>query len=126
MRMVVDLPAPFGPRKPSTSPRCRRKLTWSTAVIGPKRLVRPSMTRRGSILCPIRFAARAGIAHDGRGCNLTFVHECRFACRGQPRSPPGARAAPTHFARLGTQREFAVKNLLEPVRRDLTSAPESA
>src|ERR1051325_10426271 len=35
MRMVVDLPAPFGPRKPSTSPRSREKETPSTARFGP-------------------------------------------------------------------------------------------
>src|ERR671923_208286 len=31
MRMVVDLPAPFGPRKPTTCPRSTEKLTPSTA-----------------------------------------------------------------------------------------------
>ena len=31
MRMVVDLPAPFGPRKPSTSPRSTENETSSTA-----------------------------------------------------------------------------------------------
>ena len=31
--MVVDLPAPFGPRKPSTSPRARSKLTSLTAQV---------------------------------------------------------------------------------------------
>ena len=35
--MVVDLPAPFGPRNPSTSPRCTVKLTPSTARRAPKR-----------------------------------------------------------------------------------------
>ena len=33
--IVVDLPAPFGPRKPSTSPACTLKLMSSTAVSGP-------------------------------------------------------------------------------------------
>ena len=37
--MVVDLPAPFGPRKPSTSPLSTEKDTSSTARIGPKCLV---------------------------------------------------------------------------------------
>ncbi len=41
MRIVVDLPAPFGPRKPSTSPRATLNVTSSTAVKLPKRLVRP-------------------------------------------------------------------------------------
>jgi hypothetical protein len=35
MRMVVDLPAPFGPRKPSTSPGSARKLMPSTASSRP-------------------------------------------------------------------------------------------
>ena len=41
MRIVVDLPAPFGPRKPSTSPRPTLNETSSTAVKLPKRLVSP-------------------------------------------------------------------------------------
>ena len=36
--MVVDFPAPFGPRKPRTSPRWTLKDTPSTAVKSPKRL----------------------------------------------------------------------------------------
>src|SRR4051812_8110132 len=38
--IVVDLPAPLGPRKPSTSPRATEKLMSSTARRGPKSLVR--------------------------------------------------------------------------------------
>src|SRR3546814_4989902 len=38
--MVVDLPAPFGPRKPSTSPLATDKLMLSTAVNGPNCLTR--------------------------------------------------------------------------------------
>src|SRR5579885_952576 len=38
--MVVDLPAPLGPRKPSTSPPLTLSETSSTARIGPKRFVR--------------------------------------------------------------------------------------
>ena len=34
-RMVVDLPAPLGPRKPVTRPVAAVKDTWSTAVKGP-------------------------------------------------------------------------------------------
>ena len=43
MRMVVDLPAPFGPRKPSTSPRSTLNDTPSTARLAPKVLTRFSM-----------------------------------------------------------------------------------
>ena len=44
MRMVVDLPAPFGPRKPSTSPRDTLNETSSTAVKLPNRLVSPAIS----------------------------------------------------------------------------------
>ena len=40
MRMVVDLPAPFGPRKPVTWPALTVKLMWSTAIFGPYVLAR--------------------------------------------------------------------------------------
>ena len=42
MRSVVVLPAPLGPRNPTTLPRSTVKLTWSTAVRPAKRLVRLS------------------------------------------------------------------------------------
>ena len=41
IRMVELLPAPFGPRKPNASPRCRSKSIPSTAVKLPNRLTRP-------------------------------------------------------------------------------------
>src|SRR6266550_2604203 len=40
MRMVVDLPAPLGPRKPSTSPRSTENETPSTARLGPNVLTK--------------------------------------------------------------------------------------
>src|SRR5882672_2334686 len=42
--MVVDLPAPLGPRKPSTSPLSTRKSMPATAAIRPKFLVKPSIS----------------------------------------------------------------------------------
>jgi hypothetical protein len=42
IRITVDLPEPFGQRNPKTDPRRTVKLTPSTAVKWPKRLVRPS------------------------------------------------------------------------------------
>ena len=39
-RSVVDLPAPLGPMKPATVPGETVKVTSSTAVWSPKRLVR--------------------------------------------------------------------------------------
>ncbi len=40
MRMVVDLPAPLGPRKPSTSPFSTVNEMPSTARLGPKAFTR--------------------------------------------------------------------------------------
>src|SRR6266540_4112980 len=41
MRITVDLPEPFGPRKPKIEPFATLKLTESTALKWPKRLVSP-------------------------------------------------------------------------------------
>src|SRR5262252_7785177 len=77
MRMVVDLPAPFGPRKPSTSPRSTVNETSFTASLVPNALVRfstlimfpPAVPRDrgealliflfGAGLCPARIIAGA-------------------------------------------------------------------
>src|SRR6056297_2703198 len=45
--IVVDFPAPFGPRKPSTSPFATEKVMPRTAWIGPNDLARLST----SIIC---------------------------------------------------------------------------
>ncbi len=39
MRIVVDLPDPFGPRNPVTRPGGTSKVSLSTAVVAPYRLV---------------------------------------------------------------------------------------
>src|ERR1700675_2014631 len=49
MRMVVDLPAPLGPRKPKISPRWTARLTWSTAVNVPKRLTKSRISTALSV-----------------------------------------------------------------------------
>jgi hypothetical protein len=41
IRIVVLFPAPFGPRKPTTSPRATEKLTSWMAGLVPYRFVRP-------------------------------------------------------------------------------------
>src|ERR1700676_4363259 len=73
MRIVVDLPAPFGPRNPTTSPRPTLKDTLSTAVKVPKRLVSPSISMSGAPLfvgpgsdtsCSPAWLCAAGIAHS--------------------------------------------------------------
>src|SRR5579859_7440913 len=52
-RMVVVLPAPFGPRNPVTRPGSMLKLRSSTAVLSPYRLVRPctSIMKTLSLVC---------------------------------------------------------------------------
>src|SRR5438477_3125287 len=50
VRTVVVFPAPFGPRKPKTSPEVTVKDTSSKAVRPPNRLVRWSTTRAGGSL----------------------------------------------------------------------------
>src|SRR5437667_4782060 len=59
--IVVDLPAPFGPRKPRTSPRATRKLIPSTARSGPKSLVNCliSIMRRWEAYAPRADCGRA-------------------------------------------------------------------
>src|SRR5258708_34816492 len=47
MRIVVDLPAPLGPRKPKTSPCATSSETLSTATKSPKRLTRFSRRTAG-------------------------------------------------------------------------------
>src|SRR5258708_707483 len=58
--IVVDFPAPFGPRKPKNCPGATRRLTPSTAVKSPKRRVRPwvQMVGAGSMKLP-------NLAHPG-------------------------------------------------------------
>ena len=76
MRMVVDLPAPFAPRKPKISPSLTVSDTRSTAVKAPKRLVssristaavivptarsRPAAARRSTASASVR--ARAALS----------------------------------------------------------------
>src|SRR5690606_15671021 len=100
--IVVDLPAPFGPRKPRTSPRRTSKLIVSTAVKGPNRLASPSMTIIGSPLACIR---RSSLV-------MLFVEPLMMSLPGgfdegeppfrilllSPRSSPGRRFCVGHAA----------------------------
>ena len=61
-RMVVDLPAPLGPRNPVTRPGSAVKVTSSTAVKPPYLLVRDSIVIMG------RSLAAAGARHIGESC----------------------------------------------------------
>src|SRR5687768_5832784 len=63
MRMVVDFPAPFGPRKPNISPRQTSRSSASTATNFLKRLVSLLVTSTLSVAtvppCPPRAKATA-------------------------------------------------------------------
>src|SRR5689334_18056882 len=57
--MVVDFPAPLGPRKPKTYPRATSRLTSFTATKSPKRRVRPRKETAGAFSLP----SATGILH---------------------------------------------------------------
>src|SRR3979411_1003944 len=64
MRSVVVFPAPLGPRKPKTSPRCTSRSSESTAVIdAPYRFVRPWVV--------MTFPFAIGISFTNRSVTLT-------------------------------------------------------
>src|SRR4051794_26839266 len=112
MRMVVDLPAPLGPRKPVTGPGFTTKSSPSTAVFSPYFLVscrasiirvlsvglrRPTLRRRtGNARCritPVRWYREADLGHT-RGTAVLRAHLRCFPC---PPAPPWLRqpAAPS-------------------------------
>ena len=63
--MVVDFPAPFGPRKPVTCPGCTSKESPSTATVEPYRFVR---FRAWIMPLTVRTVGPAAItASDGSG-----------------------------------------------------------
>jgi hypothetical protein len=50
--IVVDLPAPFGPRKPRISPGITSKLTFFTASMSPYEKLRSSTLMAGVVIAP--------------------------------------------------------------------------
>ena len=89
IRIVVDLPAPFGPRKPVTLPGWTVNETLSTAVVIPYRLVRPWASIMAGVLrvdgC-LRVQARARSTPGG-----TLA---RLICGSGPATPQGGRVRP--------------------------------
>src|SRR6516225_4771975 len=75
--IVVDLPAPLGPRKPSTSPRGTVKEMSSTAFSGPKCLAR---CRISSIALPSVQIAETLYQHDGRFVPFAACSAAACAC----------------------------------------------
>ena len=96
IRMVVDLPAPLGPRKPSTSPRATLKRhVVDGGEAGPKRLVRRSISISATTFPPYAPPRRAG-------GNSAFRQDCnRVRCGDEagltapqgPAQPPADRAS---------------------------------
>jgi hypothetical protein len=80
-RMVVVLPAPFGPRNPVTVPGWQTKLTLSTAVKSPYFLVSPS-TLIMRQACRVATGPRIG---PGAGNRLTKVGGGRRPGQPAPR-----------------------------------------
>ncbi|OUD84425.1 hypothetical protein BC477_16400 [Clavibacter michiganensis subsp. michiganensis] len=69
MRMVVDLPAPFGPRSPKDSPGATSKERPSTATWSPY-----FFTRRSAVMTGVGTSPQP---RDGRG----FLHELNLSGR---------------------------------------------
>src|SRR5258706_1704599 len=63
--IVVDLPAPLGPRKPKNCPAVTRRSTLSTAVSAPKRRVSFSVTMARSVIV----FPRANSSHENLSTN---------------------------------------------------------
>src|ERR1700722_14175381 len=92
--MVVDFPAPFGPRNPVTTPGFTTKLSPSTATLSPYRLVRPSI----SIMCVLfssLVADERDATHRGVKGHLSWdrTFPAPYARRHRPRSRQRRRPA---------------------------------
>src|SRR5580692_7989719 len=82
MRSVVVLPAPFGPRKPVTTPGSTSNVSASTAVTAPYRLVSP-----GTAMVPF-IGAHPSVADVG-----TSLAEPAARCRRLSAAIPGTASA---------------------------------
>src|SRR5574341_2326195 len=107
--MVVVFPEPFGPRKPTTSPRSTAKDTPSTARLAPNALTKPSMRiMRARIIAETDpwnriWFHRPGRGHDPRDktrfdrsrCSFVLAH-CGGAASHQDDDPgqPRRRLGP--------------------------------
>ena len=117
MRMVVDLPAPFAPRKPKISPCCTSSVMPSTATKSPKRLVRPSSSTAAAMASAARGAQR-GRRRPGAAPPGPTSGRARRAA-----GPPRRRAARTTGSRL---RDSGRPRRLRFSRADSSERSESA
>src|SRR5205823_3222166 len=88
IRIVVDLPAPFGPRNPVTCPGRTVKLRSSTASLSPYRLVSP----RASIIAGRPFRVPGSCLRTTLGIHRTDVAHPDIG----PALVPDNEAAPEH------------------------------
>ena len=98
IRMVVVLPAPLGPRKPTTSPLGTSKETSSTATVGPNRLVR----FRTSIMLPLSPVGFSACRPAGPGGARTGILGSGDR-GGQPTCAAPATPGPRHGRRTSTR-----------------------
>src|SRR5579864_6069482 len=73
IRIVVDLPAPLGPRNPQMAPVGISNETWSTATNESKRRVRPSARTAAASGVPMPVAGR-GRGRGGAGLAAFLDH----------------------------------------------------
>src|SRR5882672_4692404 len=99
MRLIrlntVVLPAPLGPIKVNTSPRCTSKLTLLTASTPPKRTERSRAESSGASLVIAR-AAQSNAGRD-RACEAVGGYAPALGCGGRPCGPRRRlMSLPTH------------------------------
>ena len=119
--MVVDLPAPFGPRKPKNCPGATVNVTSSTAVSSPKRRVSPcvsiaaiGISGKNSKLLRLKQKQRAGALAPflrrrvfQRIVATVAHHRQRRQLIGQRLGPAALRRAPAPVARRHRRRVHA-------------------
>src|SRR5258708_14630029 len=118
--MVVDLPAPFGPRKPSTAPRSTVNEMWSPARLGPKAFASLSIfimlkegqnyrriTRLKSLIVPDVIVIGAGAA--GLAAADEFARAGRPARVREAGSRSGGRCWTRHFPGLSAPVELGAE-----------------
>src|SRR5688572_31088466 len=99
MRMVVDFPAPLGPRNPTTWPRSTVKLTPSTAGTSPKRLETPCRVSSGMLWARILTTEPRTVQGVDYPCGGSFpgyfiVQSSLLFLPALAEGMPGAHASP--------------------------------
>src|SRR5580693_3447176 len=95
--MVVDLPAPFGPRKAKMPPASTSKLTSFTAVMAPKDFVR----LRTSMMADMRDRREGAPALGAATAGCQAGHPCRTPLQVRGLYNVGGPLTLTHFAAYG-------------------------